>query len=73
MNWSNCKVVECSPEKMSGDWVFKGSRIPVSTLFLNLRDGATVADFVEWFPGVSEEQVTQVLEFVGSESLVAAA
>ena len=56
-------AVERSPEVLSGAWRFRGTRIPVAALFENLRDGATVADFLAWFPGVSREQVEEVLDF----------
>jgi uncharacterized protein (DUF433 family) len=54
--------VERDPERVSGDWVFRGTRVPVKALFENLEDGAQVADFVAWFPGVTMEQVRAVLE-----------
>jgi uncharacterized protein (DUF433 family) len=50
------------PGKVSGVWVFKDTRVPVRGLFENLEDGATVNDFLAWFPGVSREQVEAVLE-----------
>ena len=62
IDWSTCPAVEREPERVSGVWVFRGTRVPVSALFENLEDGAVVADFVEWFPGVSLEQVRGVLE-----------
>jgi len=62
IDWQSCKSVERSPEKVSGAWVFEGTRIPVRALFENLEDGATVDDFLEWFPGVSRSQVEAVLE-----------
>lgn len=43
-------------------WVFRGTRVPVAALFENLEDGVQVSQFVEWFPGVSIEQVREVLE-----------
>ncbi len=60
-NWHTCPAVEQIPGKVSGTWVFKGTRIPVRTLFENLRDGASIEDFLSWFPGVRREQVEQVL------------
>lgn len=62
MDWSQCPAVERSPGKVSGAWLFKGTRIPVKALFENIEGGATVDEFVEWFPGVSREQVDAVLE-----------
>ncbi len=62
IDWSSCSVVERDPERMSGAWVFRGTRVPVAALFENLEDGALVSEFVEWFPGVTIEQVRTVLE-----------
>ncbi len=70
LDWIRCEAVERSPDKISGAWVFRGTRIPVTALFENLEDGATVADFLNWFPGVTREQVVSVLEFAEA-SLVA--
>jgi uncharacterized protein (DUF433 family) len=36
--------------------------VPVAALFSNLEGGATVDEFLEWFPGVSREQVNTALE-----------
>jgi uncharacterized protein (DUF433 family) len=62
MNWSQCTAVERSADKVSGVWLFKGTRVPVKALFENLETGATVQDFLVWFPGVSAAQVESVLE-----------
>lgn len=61
LDWSQCSAVERRDDVVSGAWVFKETRIPVKALFENLEDGASIDDFVEWFPGVSREQVAQVL------------
>ena len=63
LDWSTCHAVERSPSKVSGSWLFAGTRVPVTALFQNLEDGATTADFLSWFPGVSRDQVEAVLEF----------
>ena len=63
LDWSQCGAVERNPAKVSGAWVFKNSRVPVSALFENLEDGASLNDFLEWFPGVERSQVEAVLEF----------
>ena len=60
-DWETCPAVERTPGKVSGAWVFAGTRIPLYTLYENLAAGATVDEFVEWFPGVDEEQVVAVL------------
>ena len=62
-DWSSCPAVERDPEKVSGSWVFRGTRVPVAALFENLEGGATIADFLSWFPGVTREQAEAVLEF----------
>ena len=62
LDWTSCGVVERHPGRVSGAWVFRGTRVPVSALFANLEGGATVEEFLEWFPGVSREQVNGVLE-----------
>ena len=61
-NWDTCPAVERTPGKVSGAWVFTGTRIPLSALYENLAIGATVDEFVEWFPGVDGKQVRAVLE-----------
>jgi uncharacterized protein (DUF433 family) len=63
LDWTSCPAVERSPEKVSGAWVFSGTRVPVKALFENLEDGATIDQFLEWFPGVTREQALAVLEF----------
>ena len=61
-NWNECSAVERTPGRVSGAWVFSGTRIPLFALYENLASGATVEQFVEWFPGVEERQVRAVLE-----------
>jgi len=62
INWNSCPAVERNADRVSGTWVFRGTRVPVEALFLNLEDGADVAAFVRWFPGVTTEQARTVLE-----------
>jgi uncharacterized protein (DUF433 family) len=50
------------PGKVSGAWVFKDTRMPVSIVFENLEAGATIDEIMEWFD-VTREQVVTVLEF----------
>lgn len=47
LNWEECSSVERDIDRMSGAWVFKGTRIPVEALFENLEDGATIDEFIE--------------------------
>ena len=69
IDWSTCPAVERDPELLSGVWVFRGTRVPISALFENLEDGAQVHQFVEWFPGVSLEQARTVLEHAARSAL----
>jgi uncharacterized protein (DUF433 family) len=66
IDWSSCPAVERDADRMSGAWVFRGTRVPVAALFENLEDGATVSQFVEWSPGVALDQVRAVLEHARS-------
>ena len=63
LDWSLCPAVERNPSKVSGAWVFRGTRVPVVALFENLEGGADVSDFLEWFPGVAREQVQAVFDY----------
>ncbi len=60
--WKTCPAVEQNATKVSGAWVFRGTRVPVASLFENLRDGATIDQFLSWFPGVERRQVESVLD-----------
>ncbi|MFQ5631720.1 MAG: DUF433 domain-containing protein [bacterium] len=62
-DWRNCDAVERHRNLVSGAWVFRGTRVPVSALFENLKDGASIEQFLEWFPGVKRSQVEAVLDF----------
>lgn len=63
LDWSQCSEVERSPDRLSGAWVFRGSRVPVRSLFENLEAGASIEDFLKWFPGVGRYQVEAVLTY----------
>jgi uncharacterized protein (DUF433 family) len=71
LDWSSCAAVERHAERVSGAWVFRGTRVPVSALFANLEGGATTEEFLEWFPVVSSEQVQAVLQHTARSLAVA--
>jgi uncharacterized protein (DUF433 family) len=71
LDWNQCSAVERVPGKVSGAWVFKGTRVPVKALFENLEDGARLDDFLAWFPGVRRDQAEAVLRH--AENSLAAA
>lgn len=72
IDWSTCTAVERDPERVSGAWVFRGSRVPVAALFENLEDGVSVGEVIALFPGVSLEQARAVLEHAARSALAAA-
>jgi uncharacterized protein (DUF433 family) len=63
MNWELCSAVDRNPNKMGGVWCFAGTRMPVASLFEHLDEGSTLEEFFEWFPGVPESLVHEVLRF----------
>jgi uncharacterized protein (DUF433 family) len=63
LEWTQCTAVERDPARVSGAWVFRGTRVPVKALFENVEDGARVDDFLAWFPGVTRQQVEAVLQY----------
>ncbi|MBW4528982.1 MAG: DUF433 domain-containing protein [Phormidium tanganyikae FI6-MK23] len=56
-------VIERHPDKMSGTLVFCGTRVSVAILFENLKDGASIDEFLDWFPGVTRTQVEALLDY----------
>ena len=63
LDWSQCPAVESVPGKVSGAWVFRGTRMPVATVFKNLEEGMTIDELVEMYDGLTREQVKAVLDF----------
>jgi uncharacterized protein (DUF433 family) len=63
LDWSQCPAVESIPGKVSGAWVLKGTRMPVSIIFENLKAGANLDEIMEWFEGLDRQQVEAVIEF----------
>jgi uncharacterized protein (DUF433 family) len=72
LDWSECSAVESVPGKVSGAWVFSGTRTPVAVVFENLEDGMTIDEVMEQF-AVTREQVKAVLEFAARSLDVPAA
>lgn len=69
IDWSHCPAVERDTERLSGAWVFRGTRVPVAALFENLEEDAPIHQFVEWFPGVTLAQAKSVLEYAARSML----
>ena len=66
MDWSLCSAIDRAPGKLGGTWCFRGTRLPVASLFEHLDQGSTIDEFLEWFPSATREQVHQVLAFANS-------
>ncbi len=66
---STCSAVERDPARLSGAWVFRGTRVPVAALFENLEGGALISEFVQWFPGVTVDQARAVLDHAARSAL----
>ena len=64
LDWTQCSAVESVSGKMSGAWVFWGTRMPVVAVFENLEDGLTIGEIVELYDGLTRGQVEAVLNFV---------
>ena len=73
IDWSSCSAVERDPDRVSGAWLFRGTRVPIAALFENLEDDVHIHEFIECFPGVSIIQVRAVLEYAARSSLAEAA
>jgi uncharacterized protein (DUF433 family) len=56
------KAILCDPEIMHGQAVFRGTRVPVQTLFDYLEAGDPLEEFLEGFPTVSRELAIEALE-----------
>ncbi|MBV9225962.1 MAG: DUF433 domain-containing protein [Acidobacteriaceae bacterium] len=67
LDWSQCPAVESVPGKVSGAWVFRGTRMPVQTVFDNLETGMSLQEITQVFD-VKPEEVKAVLRFA-SKSL----
>ncbi|MBV9960578.1 MAG: DUF433 domain-containing protein [Acidobacteria bacterium] len=55
--------ITSDPEILSGETVFRGTRVPVAALLDNIEAGLTLDEFLDNFPTVTREQAIQILEF----------
>lgn len=70
IDWSGCRAVERDSLRVSGAWVFAGSRVPIAALFENLEDDISTQEFPALFPGVDEERVRAALEHAARMSAI---
>ena len=62
LDWSQCPAVESVPGRLSGAWVIRDTRMPVSAVFENIEAGASLEEIIEQFD-ITREQIIAVLEF----------
>ena len=67
LDWSQCPTVESIPGKVSGAWVFRDTRMPVSLVFENLEAGATIDEIMEWFH-LTREQIEACFRSVAEDA-----
>jgi len=67
LDWSQCPAVESVPGRLSGAWVFRDTRMPISAIFENLEAGATIEEIIEQFD-VTREQIKAVLAFAAQSA-----
>ena len=68
LDWSQCPAMESIPGKVSGAWVFRGTRVPVAAIFENLKN-SPIEEVLENFH-VTREQVQCVLDFAANDLLI---
>jgi uncharacterized protein (DUF433 family) len=59
---SSTELITVNPEILGGTPVFKGTRVPVRTLFEYLESGYSLEEFIECFPSVTKDMACRVLE-----------
>jgi uncharacterized protein (DUF433 family) len=65
---TSASLITCDPQILDGTPVFKGTRVPIRTLFDYLSDGLSLEYFLESFPSVNRELATSVLR-LGQERI----
>ena len=66
LDWSQCPLVESDPDKHHGALVFTGTRLPVSIVFGRLAKGASIQEIIQWYGGITREQIQEVVNFVAA-------
>lgn len=59
------EIINVNPNILSGTPVFRGTRVPVESLFAHLERGIALDDFLDDFPAVKKEQAIAILEIAG--------
>ena len=64
---SKCPVLERIPGKVSGVWLFRGTRLPLWVVLDNLKTGASLDEVSDWFE-IKRSKIEDVLNFLVSET-----
>ena len=62
-----CPALERIPGKVSGVWLFRGTRLPLSAVLNNMASGASLDEVSEWFD-IERSKIEEVLAFLGEET-----
>ena len=73
MDWSNCRLVEVIPGKVSGAPLIKGTRLRADTIVSNYEAGSPVQEIAENYPSVSVEMINELLDYAGVRKTTVAA
>jgi len=65
------QVTESDPSRLGGVRVFRGTRVPVRSLFDHLRAGDSLETFLDDFPGVTRQQAEEVIALAAEDLLLA--
>ena len=67
------EVVSVNPNVVSGEPVFKGTRVPIKALLDHLEAGDPLDKFLDGFPSVTREQAVRFIELAGELALTTVA
>ena len=69
MDWSTCPEVESVPDRMSGAWVVRDTRVPADAIVENAAEGYTPEQIAaDLYPTVSVAAVRRILTFADATS-----
>jgi uncharacterized protein (DUF433 family) len=67
LDWSQCPAVGSVPGRVSGAWILRDTRMPISVVFENLEYGSSIEEIIENY-GVTREQIQAVLDFAAKSA-----
>ena len=59
--WADCPGVQRDPGRLAGAWTIEDTRMPIYIIFGNLATGATIKDITEWYEGITEDLIKNLL------------